>query len=190
MHFKDLYEHRQGLGFQVDLTEIRRKLRELTTRGVMVVELSLRSELMLGFYISPRNEDTLYFNAPPGAAVVVISDQLNECWARFVQVKELLHLFDDPLRSTNNEAELEELLVGIHAEKISFNQQISSEFACMWMAVALMCREVDRVEFARQREAGSISDYDIALQLKMPEKFVPALFYPNYKELLAALTQK
>jgi len=98
MHFKELYEFRQGLGLQVDPTDIRRKLRELTPRSVMVVSLDLRAELMLGYYISPRNEDTLFFNAPPGAAVVVLSNKLNECWSRYVQIKELLHLLDDPLR--------------------------------------------------------------------------------------------
>lgn len=187
MHFRELYDYRQGLGQKLEIRDIRVKLRDMSGRAVEVVKTQLAREFLLGYYISGRNEDCLFIGTTPGASVVVLSSELNECWARFVELKELLHLLDDPWHSTNSAAELEDLILNMTPGQKNMNNQVRSEYACMWVAIALMCREEDRIEFARLREAGQISDYEIALQLKMPERFVPALFSKDFKEITGGI---
>lgn len=188
-HFRELYEFRQGLSLQIDPMQVKAKLRELLPhRSAVIAKSKLDPSLMAGYYISARNADIAFHNAvPTGSSLILISNSLNVCWTRFVMVKELLHLCDDPLHSTNNADEFEQLLVGIHGGLVAPTQQVESEYNCMWLALALMCREEDRLEFERHRDAGALSDLDIATQLRMPERFVTALFNPDYKELVAAV---
>jgi hypothetical protein len=191
MSFRALYDHCQGLGTPVAPEEIRKKLRELLpSRPVRVLSLDLDPQKICGTYISPRNEDNLYYNGgTPGAGVICISKHLNFCWSRFVQVKELMHLFDDPLAHTSTGDELERLL-GHFCDNISTNrrsEQMQSEYECFWMALSLMCPEHMRVDLARKRESHSITEREIAEQLKIPEKCVPALFAESYKDNIAFL---
>lgn len=194
MSFNELYDHVQGLDTPVQLDEIRRKISGLLPgRPCRVVRSELNSDRLLGYYISARNEDTLFFGmaTAPGRAFIVISSALNNCWSRFVEVKELMHLFDDPLSSTNSGEELETLLSGMceRVEPGTRTPQVQSEHECFWMAVALFCPEDKRVELLQRREAGSISDREIAEELKFPERCVPALFSSDYKTNIAYLRQ-
>jgi len=194
MSFKELYDHRQGLGERIELADIRRKLRQIIpNRPFQVVATSLKPEVLLGAYMAPKNEDTLFVGAAPGAAAIIVSNELNLCWGRFVQLKELMHLFDNPFHYTNNAEEFESLVVGM-CEPLeptgTRSGQIQSEYECMWMSLALVCAEERRVELQRMRSEKKISDSDVAELLKMPERFVPILFESNYKDAIAYLVHR
>ena len=183
MQFRELYDHVQSFSTPVDLSGIRVKIGQLLPGKRCVV---LRSEInvdrLRGYYVAASNEDNMFLGFP-GRAVIVIADDNNLCWSRYVELKELMHLFDDLIRSTNNGDELEELLAGMceNASTGTRTPQVQSEYEAMWKAVALFCPEELRVELQRDRDQQLISDMDIAERLKMPEKLVPWLFTPSYK---------
>lgn len=185
MSFREVWEFRQELPVVLDLVDIRRKLREIVpSRSFLVIETEADPDLMCGCYISPRNEDTLFHGCPPGAGAIIISRSLDERWKRFVQLKELMHLFDDPLKSTTTAAEFEMLLSGLCASIQSTQRTVQhqSEIECLWMAGSLMCTEEVRLDFTRQREAKQLSDAQIAEAIEMPEAIIGLLFSQYYKE--------
>src|SRR4051812_1577033 len=118
MSFRQLYDFVQTQhNVPIDLADLGREIGQIIRphgRGVSVRKVALDLNVSRGFYISSRNEDTAYYRGvPPGNAVVVLSKSLNPCWTRYVQLKELMHVFDDPLDSTNSEQDLEVLLFGL-----------------------------------------------------------------------------
>ncbi len=185
MCYKDLYEFIQELEIPVQVPVIRAKIGELLPdRRVTVIRKELDIELLYGFYVSHRNEDLLYYpRIPPGSSVVVISRSLDPQWARFVELKELLHLFDDPIQSTSTARDFEQLLAGLcdEADPRKMSQQHRSELECMWMAMSLLCPEARRTELAQKRDEGVISDEEFARVFDIPEKYVIHLCSESYR---------
>ena len=196
MSFRQLYDFVQTQhNVPIDLADLAREIGQIIRphgRGVSVRQIALNPDVLRGFYISSRNEDTLFYKGvPPGNAVVALSLSLNYCWTRYVQLKELMHVFDDPLDSTNSEQDLEILLFGLCEDiKEGRSNQLRSEHECLWMALALFCPEALRVELQQKRDAKEMSDHDIAQLLKIPERVVPGLFFPSYKSNISFLLEK
>ena len=195
MSFGALYKDVQKLTVPVEPNEIRSRIgRMLGGRRAVVVRLQLNTNLVKGYYLSPRNEDTLFMNVPAGAAVIVVANGLDAHWSRYVEIKELLHLFDDPMHTTNTGTELESLLEGlcksVDPDRADRSPQEQSEYECEWMALALMCPEEIRVDVLREREAGQVSDSQIADRFGIPETLVPAVMSAEYKASLAWLREK
>jgi hypothetical protein len=183
MSFRELWDFRQDLKAPVVLADIRRKLRELTGRGVVVHRVDADPDFFYGMYLSPRNEDTLYHKVPAGAGAIVICKHLDPAWQRFVELKELMHLFDDPMQSTTTGEEFEALLTGLCEDLRGGNRspQHQSELDSIWMAISLICPEEMRTDFIQQRSAGKISDKEFADKVEMPEVWIPGLNNENYK---------
>lgn len=193
MCYRDLYEYVQGLEPQIQVPHIRQKIADLLPgKKVTIVKMALDHNKMRGFYISHRNEDTLYYQAPSGYAVIVLSTSLDDRWMRYVEMKELMHLFDDPLQSTSTAAEFESLAAGMieNVDPAKMSPQCLSEFECMWRAVSLFCPEVHRQELQQKREQGLMTDAQIAEQLGIPERFVAWLMSEHYKTNIAFLLKQ
>ena len=185
MCYRDLYEFAQTLDTPLQISSIRQKISELLPgRRATTIEIGLDSSLSLGFYVSHRNEDTLYYpNVRAGSAVIAICDSLPDDWKRFVELKELMHLFDDPLQSTSTAKDFEQLLAGLcdEVDPSKMSPQHRSEHECMWMAMSLMCPEKLRTELLQRREDGSVTDAEIAATLQIPETYIINLCGDRYK---------
>lgn len=195
MSFGALYKEVQTLSVPVQTAEIRSIVgRLLNGRRAVVVKQDLDPNLIKGYYISPRNEDSLFRGVPPGAAVIVVAKVLDEPWARYVELKELMHLFDDPMHTTNIGAELEVLLAGlcesVDPDRADRSPQVQSEYECEWMALALSCPEEIRVDLQRRREEKAITDQEIANILGIPGVLVIPLMSSEYKASVAWLLDK
>ena len=111
MSFGQLYNYCQTLGVPVSRANIKAKACELTnTNSVKLFRDGLDAEAVRGFYISARNTSHPFVRQSQSSTVIVVARSLNECWERFVVVKELMHLFDDPLQSLGTPDEFEQLL--------------------------------------------------------------------------------
>lgn len=193
MCYRDLYEFAQTLTSPIDVAAVRAKIQELLPAGrwVTTVELNLSRELLYGFYLSHRNEDTLYHRGVrAGSAVIILVESLDTRWKRFVELKELMHIFDDPLQSTSSAKEFEELLAGLCGDVEKMSPQYRSERECMWMALSLCCPEELRSEFKQQRDSGEITDAEIAEILEIPENTVIFLCSDKYKGNIQYLLEK
>ncbi|MBF0246702.1 MAG: hypothetical protein HQL36_01300 [Alphaproteobacteria bacterium] len=126
-----------------------------------------------------------------GAHVIVLARGENRCWDRFVFVKELMHIFDDPMQSTNSGDSFDRLLTDLTgANSPEWSPQMISEVDCFWMALGALCPERERLKFQKQLEDGQIDDYGIALQLKIPQQYVHNLFRPNFPSIINKLVQE
>lgn len=196
MSFGALYKDVQGLQVPVLIDSVRTLIANLLPeRRVCVLRMELDPTRCKGFYLSSRNEDTAFHpHVKPGAAVIAISKHLDAAWSRYVEVKELLHLFDDPLHTTNSQSQLEQLLLGLCDGSNAIPRQLStqeqSEYDCMWMALALLCPEEERATLQVRREAKLISDAEIADRLEIPELMLTVLFSPVYKDQIARILSK
>ncbi|RFF51740.1 hypothetical protein D0A35_05660 [Xanthomonas campestris] len=98
-----------------------------------------------------------------------------------VQVKELMHLFDTPTQLVGTPEDLEALVSDLALAVPLSTEAGRSEALALWRALGVLCPEAQRQEFLRKRNLGAITDLEIAEQLKIPERYVPHLFRPNFR---------
>lgn len=138
-----------------------------------------------GFWLTPTNTEHQLVQQL-GCHIIVTERGLNNCWDRFVYVKELTHLFDAIEGKTANFEQFDNLL-GEFASQGPINDrspQWISEATAVWRALALLCPEAKRQSFAAERKAVKIDDYEIALRLKIPQIHVPKLFSATFDKML------
>lgn len=141
-----------------------------------------------GMYLSAQNTNNRFVQQH-GNHVIVLARELKEnyCWSRFIFIKELMHLFDDPKEATDSGDAFDKLLSELSGPGTESSYQFQSELKCFWMALAAFCPEENRREFEKQRADGHIDNYGIALQLRIPEQYVPRLFENRYRVIIDQL---
>lgn len=192
MSYKDLFGFCQELHPHINRNVVRDETLKLTgTPSVRTAKTTLDINVCRGFYLSARNTDHQLVKQC-GGHVIVLARELNYCWERFVFVKELMHLFDDPKEATDTGEKFERMLEEIGADGTTpadWSPQMCSEVKCFWMALGVLCPEKNRAEYAAARENAEIDDYTIALQLRIPKLYVPVLFQDRYQTIIRLLTE-
>jgi hypothetical protein len=187
--FKDLYDYCQTLQVRIRRADIQKKALEITGNDKVITILAdLDTSVCRGMFFSKNSINHPMKNIQ-SKNVIVLSRHLNRCWERFVFVKELMHLFDTAPEATDSGDRLERLLtdLGPHHGRSAWSDQMLSEIDSFWMALACLCPEKNRLEFEEQRIEQRIDDYGIALQLRIPQQYVPQLFTKNYTDNLSKL---
>lgn len=184
MAFEQLYDFVQDLDIHVNRNDIKAKAIEITgVDDVKVVRAGLDISVCRGFWLTPTNREH-HLVQQYGCHVAVTARGLNRCWDRFVTVKEIMHLFDDSEQRTGNPDQFEDLLSEFSSPMIQTSDQMISEIDAFWRALSVLCPERYRQEFAAQRAAQEIDNYEIALRLRIPEQYVPRLFEARYQRWL------
>ncbi len=191
MPYKDLYAYAQDLEPVVSRNKIRDKIIELTgASGFRFFrDHELDPEELCGYYLSPGNSDHRFAVQAGGKHVVAFAKGLNTCWERFVVVKEMMHLFDAELEKTNTADDLDSIFAGMLDPDFDgrISPQCLSEFKCFWMALGVLCPEKIRADLQRRRDAGTMTELQIATHLRIPEAYVGRLCHPNFKALMTRL---
>lgn len=158
-------------GYQDEIQFFPTKMNEDILRG-QLIQFVIRPEL----YGNPRRLTYIQY-----------SDSLNVCWKRFVIAKELTHIIDPQLASTNNFQQLvrlaEELADNIPVEEGSVTPGYKYEKLSIYRALALLVPE-DAVNKLRAKYiAGELSSLEIAKRFKIPEKYVATVMSERYAVL-------
>lgn len=140
-----------------------------------------------GFILLPGVSEHPLAKFCNGAPLIVVARGLNYCWERFVVVKELMHYFDTPLERVSSQEEFEALLQDFTVPAPEMSDALHSEVKAFWMALGILCPELLRQKFARDRDSGAIDDLQIAEALKIPAQYVPRLFDPKFKAFMGGL---
>ncbi len=186
MSFRDLYEFAQDQEIHVNRNIIKAKAIEISgVDDVKVVRSGLDVTICRGYWLTPSNTDH-HLVKQLGCYVVVAARGLNRCWDRFVTVKEMMHLFDEENQKTGSPEQFDDLLSEFSSPMIQNSDQMVSEIASFWRAIAVLCPEKFRQEFRAQKEAQEIDNYEIALRLRIHEQYVPRLFEARYERWLEA----
>lgn len=190
MSYRELYEFCQNLPAPISRTDLIPNVCRLTGKPKPRVILSgLNPEIVRGYFIVPGNTQhpfAKWANAP-GGAIIVVAREMNYCWKRFVEVKELMHLFDEPLQLVGDGDIFQGLISEFVAPTLEWSDAFRSDAQAVWMALGVLCPEQRRQEFARMRTAGDINDLTIAQELKIPERYVPTLFHPAFRRYVDAV---
>lgn len=116
---------------------------------------------------------------------------LNLCWKRFVCCKELMHVFDNAEQRTDSpekfRALIGELETPLPLDKASPMYQ--SEAVTMWKAMAVLCPRNVLNYFKPKWQSGELSDYAVALELRVPEVFIDAIMSDKFEQLLDSMDQ-
>ncbi|MCI2243229.1 hypothetical protein L3067_01220 [Xanthomonas sp. PPL568] len=124
------------------------------------------------------------FARGPGGAVIILAREMNYCWKRFVQVKELMHHFDSPLQLVGTSEEFESLLSDFASPSPELSQAKHAEHLALWRALGVLCPEAKRQDYSRRRAIAQITDEQIAQELKIPLRYVPHLFRSQFRRYL------
>lgn len=188
MSYPELHGFCQTLTPHVPRKVIYEKVLALTgANRVRHFRTGLDTTICRGFYLSAKNTDHP-FVVQAGGRVIVTARGLNRCWERFVYIKELMHLFDDPDSATDNGDAFDELLSEFAGPGTTVSSaQMDAEVVCFWRALSALCPEETRKVFKAEIQANQTDYYSIALRLRIPEQYVPCLFEPGYEKIVARL---
>lgn len=181
--FKELYDHCQTLTPKIKRNQVINKIKELTGKPVKTMMTTLDISVLRGYFLSATNTDN-WIVQQHCSNVIVLARGLNDCWERFVNIKEAMHLLDDDGDLTESKEQFEGLLNEFAAPNTTIGSQMYSDTLALWMTLSCLCPEKDRIQLVKLRSAGQIDDYEIALRLKIPKQYVPLLFRPNYLDIV------
>lgn len=188
MGYSDLYEFCRGLSPKIKRNLVRNKVVEIEgIKGVRTIMTSLDTSSCRGFYLSPRNVSHPLVR-DHGCNIIVLARGMEPRHERFIFVKELMHVFDDPLESTDTPALFESTLNNIYAANINaMSPQVRSEYNALWMALAVLCPQAYRDGIIKKRGDGTITDVEIADELDIPIGYVSSLFSDSFESSLSAI---
>ena len=191
MGYSHLYDFAQTLQVPISRATIRPKVIEFTDIGhIGHVKTGLNTSICRGFYLSAQNTEHRLVQQV-GNNIVVTARELDDGWERFVYTKELMHAFDNPDEATDSGDDFDTLLTElVGPPEPSRSPQLVSEFACFWMALGTLCPESVRQDLRRSVEKGTADTYEIALQLKIPERYVLQLIQDRFKAILDPILER
>lgn len=191
-HYKELYNYSQSLDIPVSRKLLLPKVCELTGRNPPKIRFDrLDTKLLRGFFLSAnafaRQANLPLSNDP--VDLIVVGDDQSKCWQRFVVVKELTHMLDDPHEFCGTPDDFQTLLGEFTgAPLVERSPAGDSDVRSIYMALGLLCPEEIRAEFEQRYASFAMSHVDIAEKLKIPLYFVPTLFTPDYLKIIRKLT--
>ena len=94
-----------------------------------------------------------------------------------------MHLFDTPDQLADTHLKLDTILGDFEMPSAS-DPVAESEYLGFWMALACLCPEKNRLEFEDAVSKNHTDYYSIALQLRIPEQYVPFLFQERYRHII------
>lgn len=114
---------------------------------------------------------------------------LTRCWRRFVCCKELMHVFDSAAERVDTREKFLRLMGEFEAIPISedVSPMFLSELRAQWMALMVLCPKRLRDKYIIGWRDKSLTDYDLALKIKIPELAIKALMSDHYETGLARL---
>jgi hypothetical protein len=155
------------------------------------VPVELDPEVSLGHLKYERDRDSPY-EGPFRVANIRYDKTLNRCWTRFVCCKELMHVFDSAEERVDDRNKFLKLMKEFESipMKADISPMFASELSAEWMAVIVLCPKRLRDVLRPQWLDKTLSNYDVALRLKIPEVTIKSLMDDYYDTALAELLEK
>jgi hypothetical protein len=114
-------------------------------------------------------------------ALITYDDKLDFEQQRFVQTKELMHLFDSHEGSVKTADEYRGFISEIEVEPPGRRTEAyTTENDAKWKALLCLCPQHSRNILLADLNSGKITAYDLALAFRIPEALVTAVISPSY----------
>lgn len=189
MSFRELYEFSQTLAAPVSRRQLRPKICDLARCPPPRVYLDggMDPKVLRGLFLVPGACGSKFARFDPSCARIVIARNQSADWQRFIEVKELMHLFDQPLETVSSESEFTQLIDEFSAPSSDgVSEAFKSENLGYWMALAVLCPETHRQDLEREIVNGLNID-EVGTSLRLPPEVAGNLFRPNFKSIVQAL---
>lgn len=192
MSFVKLYRYAAGLGQYPVLLEgvLDEKVKTLASQDELYyVPVNLDPEISLGHIKQYREPRVPYDADPKWVTEIRYSRDLDLPHRRYVCCKELMHVFDSAAERTDSPEKFEQLLEEIETPLPTqlASQMYLSEDRTKWMAILALCPGPVRDKFKPEWEAGTLSDYEVALELQLPEILISTIMSERYETVFDAL---
>jgi hypothetical protein len=192
MLFSDLYKYANDL--PDDVISVKKLAVHIEAHHPDIGEVNfwpvvLDAQISLGHMVYERARSSAYGAAFTVANVRYDKNQ-NRCWRRFICCKELMHVFDDANERVDSREKFLQLMKELESRplKDDISAMFSSEMNAEWMALLVLCPKRLRDKWRPTWADKTLSDYDVALKLKVPEAYVFALMDDYYDAALKTLT--
>lgn len=195
MSYKKLYDYCQNLTCdekRVSRKLIKSEILNITGKNKLAFAVSgnLDPKDVRGMFVSV-NADSIWAKQHC-CDVIIISREIhakslngNYCWDRFITTKEMMHMFDEKLEMADSGDKFEEILNAlIMREYKGGDDVVDSEIKAHWRALAVLCPETLRQQFIKDVDSGKLTNYDVALKLRIPEQYVPQLLDTAFENVL------
>lgn len=191
MTFTDLYRYADSLtGDAVSVEDLRKKVvtEHPIVEAVDFWACELDPQISLGHMILEMDRSSSYDHEYVSASIRFDKTR-NTCWRRFVCCKELMHVFDDSLARTSDAKRFMRLMNELENNPIAVDSSpmFDSERNAEWMALLVLFPQRLRDHFIPQHEGG-MSDYEIALRVRIPEIYIKTVMSDRYARSLEVLT--
>lgn len=134
----------------------------------------------LGHYECHSDAESRWDDPDAWIVLITYDNKLNFCQRRFVWCKELMHIFDTEDGSVKTADEYRGLLTEIELKPIEPSESYLSENQAKWLALLILCPKVQRDAMKSRAALEGLTDYDVALSLRIPEVIVTSLFSRYY----------
>jgi hypothetical protein len=129
--------------------------------------------------------ESAYEPAVSWVALITYDSKLNFEEERFVQTKELMHIFDCDEGLVQTADEYLGFITEIELEPpFDRSERYTTENDAKWKALLCLCPAHCRNEWVAKFHAGLISKYDLALEFRIPESLVNFVVSPYYDDAL------
>ncbi len=194
MNFAQLYNHVNGL--TTDNISVKEVANFVVAHHDDVGEVNfwpveLDPDISLGHIKYERDRSSPY-DAEFSIANIRFDKCLNRCWRRFVCCKELMHVFDTADQRVDTRDRFVRLMGEFEAIPIPVDASpmFLSELWAEWKALIVLCPQRLREKYIAGWQNKTLSDFDIALKLKIPETVVSAAMGGYYLNALVRLVEK
>jgi hypothetical protein len=171
---------------------IDREASRLTSQDELYyVPVELDPEVSLGHIKQYRVPNGVYDGNPTWVTEIRYFRELNKCWQRYVCCKELMHVFDSQAERTDTAEKFQQLVDEIETPLPAgeASPMYDTETRTLWMAIAILCPASVRERFKPDWDAKKLSDYEIALELRVPEILIKTIMGPLYDRMIPFLTE-
>lgn len=148
------------------------------------------------FYPAPFDDDKLRgmirkyiyhdkpYSDPLFCCDILYSDKLNQCWRRFVCVKEMMHVFDGDNTVSKTPEQIADLADNLTNQMMVLDTSVAAlvDRSAQFKALAVLA-PIGVVDVLRPGyELGEFSSVDIAKKLMIPEFYITLLFSDTFSE--------
>lgn len=188
MSYSKLYASCQGKSVDAHISRRDLVLEASALKGegrVQIFETGIDTKLFRAMFFVPNCENH-WSQLAKGRPCILVARELEPDWKRFVTIKELMHLFDQPLEFVGTEDDFDSLLEQLTTPLTTLKPSpgFQSENRAFYMALGVICPEVRRQGYVRGVDNGNISQDDIAKELKIPVAYVHLLLHPVFKIII------
>lgn len=185
MQFADLYNHANGspgpmIAVRALADHVGAHHKEVGEVNFWPVDLD--TSISLGHILYEYDRSTAYGDEYK-IANIRYERSLNRCWRRFVCCKELMHVFDAEDQRADSREKFIKLLDDLETAPLPGERTpiYESEFLAQWMAYIVLCPESVRAKYKPAWDNKDLTDYDVALVLRVPEGTVRNIMGPMYE---------